>query len=69
MTHKEEENLSYLSWDGLTLQRKQQQNRVVFFLKEQGGLMHTGNRSADQQRQVYISSEHIQTDSILLSLL
>ena len=64
ITHKEEENLGYSSLDGLTLQGEQQQ--IFFFLKEQGGLMHTGNSSAEQ-RQMFISSEHIQTDSILIS--
>lgn len=65
ITHKGVENLGYSSLDGLTLQGEPQQNN--FILKEQGGLMHTGNSYAEQQRQMFISSEHIQTDSILIS--
>lgn len=73
ITHKEEKHLSYSSLDGLTLQAEQQQNNF-FFLKEQGGLMCRGTSCAEQQRQMFyilrthwLSSEHIQTDNILIS--
>lgn len=71
ITHKEEENFSYSSLDGLILQAEQQQNNF-FFLKEQGGLMRRGTSSAEQQRQMFyilrthrLSSEHIQTDILI----
>lgn len=36
-------------------------------LVDQGGLMHTGNSSAEQQREMFVSSEHTQTDIIMIS--
>lgn len=65
ITHKEKENLGHSSLDGLIVQGEQQQN-IYFCLKEQGRLIHTGNSSAEQQRQMFITSEHIQTEHIFM---